>query len=638
MLMARDAEASRAAAANENEQDAPDSGWLGARPVAHATWFRVYAPQWADVAVVVEDGGGTHRLAPAGDGYWSGCVEGVGPGALYRYALEREAYPDPCSRFQPRGPHGPSMVIDDDAYEWHDAAWRGLRLPGQVIYELHVGAFTGEGTFDAAIADLARLRDVGITVIELMPVAEFAGRFNWGYDGVALFAPYHGYGDHDALKRYVDAAHGLGLGVILDVVYNHLGPDGNYLGAYCADYFTRRHRTDWGDALNFDGPGSAAVRDFFVRNARRWIADFHLDGLRLDATQNIYDASPRHVIADIVEAARAAAAPRSIVVVGENEPQRSEALALPAAGGWGLDALWNDDFHHSARVALTGRRDGYLHDHRGRAQEFVSAARHGFLFQGQYYTWQRQPRGTPTDDLPAPAFVTYIENHDQIANTLAGARLSTVTSAGRLRALTALLLLGPQTPMLFMGQEYGSSRPFNFFADHKPELARKVHQGRREFVRQFAPYATPAAQARVPDPADPATFQVCKLGPEERSRHPHAVALHTDLLRLRREDPVLAQQQREALDGAVLSTHAFVLRWRGHEHGDRLLVVNTGGELDFRPAPEPLLAPPRGARWTLAWSSDEPAYGGPGAVDPCGPEGWRIAGESAALLVATYDA
>ena len=636
MLTARNAETSRAAASHDEDHPAPPAtGWLGASPDARGTWFRVYAPDAPALAVALE-GAETreHPLTRSGDGYWSGHIDGVRAGAGYRYVLRGQRYPDPCSRFQPEGPHGPSLVVDERAFRWHDAAWSGLTMRGQVIYELHVGAFTPQGTFDAAIGELARLRALGVTAIELMPIAEFAGRWNWGYDGVALFAPYHGYGDHDALKRFVDAAHAEGIGVILDVVYNHLGPDGNYLGAYWPGYFTDRYRTDWGDPLNFDGPDAAPVRDFFVRNACYWIADFHLDGLRLDATQNVYDASPRHILGEIVTAARAAAAPRSIIVVGENEPQRMEALDPPEAGGWGLDALWNDDFHHSARVALTGRRDGYLHDHRGHAQEFVSAARHGFLFQGQYYTWQKQARGTPTDDAPAPAFIHFIENHDQVANTIDGARLASITSPGRLRALTALLLLGPQTPMLFMGQEYGSTRPFTFFADHKPELARTVHAGRRAFLHQFEAYATPEAQARIPDPAARATFDGCKLDVAECARHAAIVALHEDLLRLRRDDPVLARQSRAALDGAVLARHVFVLRWRDPAHGDRLLVVNLGEDLDFRPAPEPLLAPPRGLCWSCVWSSDAPRYGGPGAVSPCRDEGWCIAGEGATLLVA----
>jgi maltooligosyltrehalose trehalohydrolase len=613
------------------------TGALGAHTTARGSAFRVYAPRVQRVAVVLEASGAAHPMTRAPDGYWQAHVDDIRAGSLYRYEVDGARYPDPCSRFQPQGPHGPSMIVDPAAYAWHDADWRGVAMQGQVVYELHVGTFTPQGTFDAAIGELERLRSLGITLIELMPVAEFPGRWNWGYDGVALFAPYHGYGDCHALRRFVDAAHAARLGVVLDVVYNHLGPDGNYLRCYSADYFTDRHKTDWGEALNFDGPDAAPVRDFFVRNAVHWIAEHHLDGLRLDATQNVYDTGRPHILAELTRAARAAAATRSIVVIGENEPQRVEALMPAERGGWGLDALWNDDFHHCARVALTGRRDGYYNDYRGHAQELVSATRHGFLFQGQRYQWQQKPRGTPVTDEPAAAFVDYIENHDQVANTLDGARLRASSSAGRYRAMTALLLLGPQTPMLFMGQEFGSSRPFRFFADHGPALAARVYEGRRAFLRQFESYATGEAQRRVPDPADPETFLACKLD-RDGDWHDEIAALTRDLIALRQRDAVIAQQRRNAIDGAVLSMRAFALRWRDDGHGDRLLVVNLGEDLDFRPAPEPLLAPPRGAAWTSRWSSDDPRYGGPGAVDPCTPDGWRLQAECATLLVATSTA
>jgi maltooligosyltrehalose trehalohydrolase len=631
--MARNGNAGRPAAAAGSESD---TAAPGAQVTSRGTSLRVYAPGARRVAVVQEGVAREHSLTRDPDGYWHGQADGMAAGALYRYRVDDDLYPDPCSRFQPQGPHGPSMVVDPAAFQWHDDGWRGVSMHGQVVYEVHVGTFTTEGTFDAAIAELDALCALGVTLIELMPVAEFPGRWNWGYDGVALFAPYHGYGDCDALRRFVDAAHAAGLGVLLDVVYNHVGPDGNCLAAYSEDYFSARHRTEWGEALNFDGPGAAAVRAFFTRNAAYWIGEFHLDGLRLDATQSIFDDTEPHIIAEIVRAARAAAMPRSIVIVGENEPQRIEALWPVEEGGWGLDALWNDDFHHSARVALTGRRDGYYNDHRGNAQELVSAARHCFLFQGQRYQWQGKPRGTPVTHERAASFVHFLENHDQVGNTLEGARVRTGSSPGRYRALTALLLLGPQTPMLFMGQEFGSTRPFRFFADHESALARAVHEGRRAFLRQFEPYATEDAQRRVPDPADPDTFVSCKLD-RVGDVHEAIVALHRDLLALRRSDAVIALQRREAIDGAVLSMHAFALRWHDTVSGDRLLVVNLREDLDFRPAPEPLLAPPRGAAWTMRWSSDDPRYGGPGAVDPCSAEGWRIQGESAILLAAIAD-
>ena len=369
------------------------------------------------------------------------------------------------------------------------------------------------------------------------------------------------------------------------------------------------------------------MREYFVRNAAYWIDEFHLDGLRLDATQSMHDASRPHVIAEIATAARAAAGERRIFLVAENEPQRAECLLPRESGGHGLDAMWNDDFHHSARVALTGRRDGYFRDHRGAAQEFVSAAKHGFLFQGQPYAWQEQPRGTPSLDQPAWSFIVFTQNHDQVANTLDGRRLHTLAAPGRLRAMVALALLGPQTPMLFMGEE-----PFPFFADHGEELCGAVLAGRRAFVRQFVHYATPAAQALVPEPCAASTFLAAKLDFAERDAHGRVYALYRDLLRLRREDPVIAAQAREALDGAVLGPAAFVLRFFGAHHGDRLLALNLGADLDLTVAPEPLLAPPRGASWQVEWSSDEPRYGGLGAVNPCGTSGWRLPSDSATLL------
>ncbi len=613
---------------------------LGAQPDQEGTRFRVWAPAARAVAVVLEDAKGkllqAHVLDAQEDGHFGAFIAGVKAGDLYRFRLDgNKAYPDPCSRYQPQGPHGPSQVVDAQAHLWQDRHWPGIELAGQVIYELHIGTFTSEGTFDAAITQLAELKKLGATVLEVMPVAECPGQWNWGYDGVCLFAPYHVYGDHDAFRRFVDAAHALGLAVILDVVYNHLGPDGNYLRCYSPHYFTDRHANDWGDGINFDdGPQSQHVREFFIQNACYWIDEFHLDGLRLDATQCIHDDSTPHLLAEMTARVRATAGSRPIILVAENEPQDGQLMAPLSEGGCGLDAMWNDDYHHSARVALTGRPDGYFHDHRGTAQEFVSAIRHGFLFQGQHYAWQDQPRGTPVLHQRAASFVHFTQNHDQVANTFYGQRLHELTSPGRLRAITALTLLGPQTPMLFMGQEFNASAPFTFFADHEPELAAKVLAGRREFISQFKSYATHLAQQAILDPADEDTFTRCKLDFTERQKNAPIYALHQDLLRLRREDPVIAAQRRELIDGAVLSERAFVLRWFGGSQGDRLLVINLGEELDFRPAPEPLLAPPRGQAWQMRWCSDEPAYGGPGAISPVQDKGWRLSSECAALLVA----
>ena len=601
--------------------------------------FRVWAPRRRRVEVVVEggpgEGSGPVELRPGEGGWFAGTVAAAAAGTLYRYRLDGgDAFPDPASRFQPRGPHGPSEVIDPTTFRWTDGGWPGARLAGQVLYELHVGCFTPEGTWEAAARELPELARAGVTLLEVMPVAEFPGRFGWGYDGVDLFAPTRLYGRPDDFRRFVDRAHAAGLGVILDVVYNHLGPDGNYLSQFSDTWFTDRHRTEWGEPLRFYGPGSAGVREFYLANAAYWIREFHLDGLRLDATQNVYDTSEPHVLAELARAAREAAGERSIVVVAENEPQEAALVRAPGRGGFGMDALWNDDFHHAAIVALTGRRDAYYKDYRGTPQELVSAARWGFLYQGQRYAWQGQRRGEPAYDLAAPAFVHYLQNHDQVANSLAGERLHRLTSPGRLRALTALTLLSPQTPMLFMGQEFAASAPFLYFADHEPELAARVHAGRREFLAQFPGLSAPELQARIPDPADPETFRRCRLDLGERETHGEWYALHRDLLRLRREDAAFRAQDAARLHGAVLADEAFCLRWRvDGGAGDRLLIVNLGVETDLTPAPEPLLAPPAGSRWTVLWHSEEPRYGGTGIPTVEEAAGaWCLPGEAAVVL------
>jgi maltooligosyltrehalose trehalohydrolase len=635
---------------------------VGANVGPEGVTFRVWAPKRARVDVVLESAAARGEtaadsgprgvatdatttaatdaprivpLARDGNGYFTGIVREAGPGTRYRYRLDGgEAYPDPCSRFQPEGPFGPSMVVDPDAYPWQDADWRGATMPGQVIYELHVGAFTPDGTLDAAARELDELARLGITLVELMPLAEFPGRFNWGYDGVEIYAPCHVYGDPDALRRFVDRAHALGIGVLLDVVYNHLGPAGCCLREFSDDYFTDRYDNEWGDAINFDGPGSAAVRDYFLENACYWIAEYHLDGLRLDATQSIHDGGPVHVLAELSRRARAAAGERSIVLIGENEPQDVRCLAPLDRGGHGLDALWTDDFHHSVRVALTGRREAYYTDHRGSAQELVSAVKRGFLYQGQRYVWQKKARGSRVTDEPAHAFVFYLQNHDQVANDPRGARLHHLANPGAVRAMTALLLLGPETPLLFMGQEFQAASPFFFFADHEGDLVHAVRRGRKQFLAQFPSYAEPESQARVPHPDDPATLDRSRLDLGERERHADAYRLHSDLLRLRREDAVIAAQRRDRIDGAVLGPAAFVLRWFGEDGDDRLLMVNLGTDFDYEPAPEPLLAPVDGGRWRLVWSSDDARYGGPGAVDPASADGWRVPGTSAYFFAA----
>ncbi len=611
---------------------------IGAEPdaVAGGTHLRVWAPRCQ--RVVIRHGRGlasSSSLAAESGGYFSGLVSGLGAGDRYGFQLDDDAkiYPDPASRFQPEGPHGPSEVVDPHLFAWTDQEWRGRGARGQVIYEMHVGTFTEEGTYAAAAERLADLRDLGITMIELMPLAEFPGRFGWGYDGVDLWAPTRLYGCPDDLRRFVDAAHRLGIGVILDVVYNHVGPDGNYLARFAADYFTDRYQNEWGAALNFDGDNAGPSRELFVENAAYWIDEFHLDGLRLDATQQIYDASPVHVLSVIARRVREAGGESATFLVAENEPQDAK-LARPAnRGGYGLDALWNDDFHHSALVALTGHNEAYFSDHRGNAQELVSAIRWGFLFQGQRYSWQKQRRGTVALDLGAQSFVIFLENHDQLANA-GGTRLATVVAPADLRALTALTLLAPPTPMLFQGQERGSTRPFHYFADHAAPLAAQVAAGRRKFLAQFPTLATPENQHRVPDPAAEETFRACKLDWSDSARERGAKMwqLHRDLLALRRDDAVFAQQDAERVHGVALGPRLLLLRIFGATD-DRLLLVNYGADQPLVPAPEPLLAPPAGRRWRLIWSSEDVRYGGRGTPPvETEQEGWRVPGHCAIVM------
>ena len=597
------------------------------------THVRVWAPVPRTVEVVV-NGDTTVVLDAESDGYFSGRIDAV-PGDLYQFRLgdDGRLYPDPASRFQPNGPHGASQIVDPSAFEWTDVEWRGVSLRGQVIYEVHVGTFTREGTFAAAIAELPRLDALGVTVIELMPIAEFDGRFGWGYDGVDLFAPFHHYGEPDDLRRLVDAAHAHRVAVILDVVYNHLGPVGNYLRAFSPAYFTDRYENEWGDAINFDGPDSGRVRELFIANAGYWIDEFHLDGLRLDATQQVFDASPEHVLTAVGRCAREAAGERPIIIVAENEPQDTALVRPVAEGGYGLDGLWNDDFHHAAMVALTGRHEAYYSDTTGVPQEFISAAKYGYLFQGQRYDWQRKPRGTPTWGLPPFAFVAFLQNHDQVANSAHGQRGHRLTSPGRWRAMTALLLLGPATPMLFQGQEHDSPSPFLYFADFDDEtLAAAIKRGRAEFLTQFPTIVDYERLGVLDDPGAIATFERCKID-RDHDVDSAAFCLHQDLLRLRREEAAFAAQAPGGVDGSVLSASAFALRFSTADHrDDRLLIVNLGSDLVRASIAEPLLAPPVGCDWTLHWSSEDPRYGGAGTPDPFPDEYWRVAGESSIVL------
>ncbi len=586
------------------------------------------------MGVVIERSGADSALHPEPEGYFSGAAVAA-PGDRYRFRVDggESLYPDPASRFQPEGPHGPSEIIDATAFPWSDGGWNGVLMQGQILYELHVGTFTPEGTWRAAAEELPRLARLGITLIEMMPVADFAGEFGWGYDGVNLFAPCRLYGRPDDLRSFIDRAHALGIGVILDVVYNHFGPEGNYLGIYADHYVTDRHLTDWGKAINFDGVHHEPVRHFILTNGIYWIEEFHFDGFRFDATQNIYDDSADSILGAYARTVRAAAGKRSIVLIAENEPQESRLLRPRAQGGEGFDGALNDDFHHAAMVALTGRNEAYGIDYLGTPQEFISSAKYGYLYQGQAYRFQRSPRGQPALDLPPSSFVVCLENHDQVANSLYGDRIRLQTSPGRYRAMTALLLLGPWTPLLFQGQEYGSATPFFYFCDLNGGLRESIQRGRSESLRQFESIDSEDAVSRLAPPGDPKTFASSHLSEVEQDTFPELARLFEDLLRLRREDPRFREQSPGGIDGAVLDTEAFVLRFfDATGDDDRLLIVNLGRRRSGRPVPEPLLAPPFGRRWETLWSSDSPDYHGPGCAPVAGESAWTIPAEAAVVL------
>jgi len=631
------------------------------------THFRVWAAKAREIDVVLENSGGAepifYPLTPEAGGYFSGAAN-IGAGSRYRFRVSggEKFYPDPASRFQPEGPHGVSCVVDPRQFQWTDAHWPGpavAGLKGQIIYEMHIGTFTKEGTWRAAAEQLPELARIGITVVEMMPVADFPGKFGWGYDGVNLFAPSHLYGTPDDLRAFIDRAHSLGLAVILDVVYNHFGPDGNYLAVFSDDYLVRQKENEWGNPINFDGQNSGPVREFFITNARYWIEEFHFDGFRFDATHAIRDQSTEYIIGAVGRAAREAAGARSIVLIAENDlqeakmvrplgfefrlqaaphdspplPDRVNAELQTSSSGDDLDGLWNDDFHHSAVVALTGRNEAYYRDYRGAPQEFISAAKYGFLYQGQARSWRKALRGTPTFRIAPEVFVCFIENHDQIANTGPGQRLRFQTSPERYRAMTALLLLGPWTPLLFQGQEFGVSSPFQFFADIGDTSVRDaIRRGRAEWLAPFLSLTEEEAWRTLPAPDDPALFGHCKLDLSEREKNRELYDLHIDLLKLRREDSRFRQQSSGGIDGAVLGPVSFVLRYFSENNDDRLLVVNFGDRQILYPASEPLLAPPPGCRWEILWTSESPRYAGASAALIATPEQWVLPAESTVAL------
>ena len=499
-----DAATARATARRRGSRhDMPFGACLGPRGAT----FRLWAPAQSRVALCLEDEPGPRPMHGDGTGWHTLTCAGVGAGARYRFVLEDgTAVPDPASRHQPDDVHGPSELIDPLAYAWRDGHWRGRPWHEAVLYELHVGCFTPEGTFRAAIDRLGHLATLGVTALELMPVADFAGRRGWGYDGVLPFAPESTYGRPEDLKALVDAAHARGLMVLLDVVYNHFGPEGHYAHRYWPQLVTDRHRTPWGPAVNYDDVGSAPVREFVIQNALYWLEEFHFDGLRLDAVHAIRDDGPRHLLDELAARARALKpghAPPHLLL--ENEENEARRLAPDGA----YTAQWNDDVHHGLHVALTGEASGYYAEYRETPSRLPRALAEGFAFQGETMRYRGRPRGSPSAHLPPTAFVAFLQNHDQVGNRARGERIATLAPPAALRAATAICLLSPQVPMLFMGEEWGSRRPFLYFCDFREPLASAVRDGRRAEFARFPEFADAAAS--LPDPTTTASFEASKL-------------------------------------------------------------------------------------------------------------------------------
>jgi maltooligosyltrehalose trehalohydrolase len=553
--------------------------YFGAAVHPDGVRFRVWAPQAGRVRLVVESGdaAGEYDLQREDTGTFAGRVRGVTAGDLYRFRLDDAGpLPDPASRFQPFDVHGPSEVIDPHDFQWSDQAWRGIDPAAATIYELHIGTFTPEGTFAAAAARLPYLRDLGITVVELMPVADFAGDRNWGYDGVCLFAPARCYGRPDDLRKLVDEAHRLGLAVHLDVVYNHLGPDGAYMSAYTPDYFTARHASAWGEGVNLDGTGSAVVRRFIIENACHWLAEYHLDGLRLDATHALTDDSETHVVAELVSAVRRSF-PRAMIVA-EDHRNAAEMLREPSAGGWGLDGVWADDFHHIMRRILAGDREGYYEDFEDSVEDLATTVEQGWYYTGQHSAYLGHARGTDPAGIPHHRFVICIQNHDQIGNRAFGERLSRDIDPPKYRAASAVLLLAPGTPLIFMGQEWAASTPFLYFTDHNPELGRLVVEGRRREFQRFSEFRDPATRERIPSPQAPETFEASRLDWDEREREPHrgVLNLYRRLLELRAGAVPVGPAAREYFTARALDRDTLLLRYAPGEV-DVVLVARLRG-------------------------------------------------------------
>jgi maltooligosyltrehalose trehalohydrolase len=536
---------------------------LGACRAEPGFRFEVCAPTHQRVELLLYQSSTRSRRVPLttkADGTFVVTLTDVKAGDRYAYLLDGEGpFPDPASRYQPEGVHGPSQIIDPTQFAWSDHDWRGVRLQDAIIYELHVGTFTPAGTFEGVTERLQYLADLGITVVELMPVADFPGRWNWGYDGVSLFAPARCYGTPDALRRLVDTAHRLGLAVILDVVYNHFGPDGAYLTVFSPYYLSTQHRTPWGAAVNLDGDNSNQARAFFVENALHWLTEYHFDGLRLDATHGFVDESPSHLVRELALSVRESINDRSVLLIAEDERNLNTIVRPFDESGWGVDAVWSDDFHHQIRRLSAGDRDGYYQDFSGSVADLATTVRRGWFYTGQHSAYHDAPRGTDPTGVPLNKMVFCIQNHDQVGNRPFGSRLNHEIDPALFRAVTAVLLFAPETPLLFMGQEWAASSPFLYFTDHHEELGRLVTEGRRKEFSRFAAFSDETSRARIPDPQAESTFAASQLPWNEIDAAGHAGVrrLYHALLTLRRREPALRSPEGVAV--VALGEHSLAI-------------------------------------------------------------------------------
>lgn len=540
-------------------------------------------------------------------GYFRAFVEDIAPGAIYRYRLDgQKERPDPVSRYQPQGVHGPSQVVDN-RFGWNDGSWRGLPLEKYVLYELHVGTFTPQGTFAAIIPRIAVLKDLGVTAIEVMPVSQFPGNRNWGYDGVYPYAVQASYGGPAALKELVDACHQQGIAVVLDVVYNHLGPEGNYLSDF-GSYFTDVYRTPWGEAINFDGSGSDEVRRYFIENALQWVTDFHMDALRLDAVHAIVDPSARPFLEELGVAVheKAKELKREIYLFPESDRNDARFVNSREIGGWGLDAVWTDDFHHSLHVLLTGEQDGYYRDFHG-IDDLARSYRQGFVYTGQYSKFRQRRHGNSSERIPAKRMIVFAQNHDQVGNRRVGDRLAQTLSFDQLKLAAGVLLLSPYIPLLFMGEEYGESAPFQYFVSHgDPALIEAVRHGRKEEFARFG------WNDDIPDPQDEQTFLHSRLKWESQAHGHHRILwqFYQELLRLRHAVPSLARLDKDNLEVESF-THHNVLLVRRWDTSSRVLAA-----FHLDSAPTEVALPVPAGRWKKILDSTENRWAGRGSQTP----------------------